>query len=259
MKSLKLALLLGSALIALSPSAFAQTKGGVINVATIGEPPTLDAMASTADLVGIVSQHIFETLYTFDKSWNVTPLLAASLPEVSADGKVYTIKLRTGVKFHDGTDMDSADVVASLKRWTKIASRGKQTASMIASIEAVDPATVKITLNAALCPAGFAAGFQQCRRDHPPERKAAKPDDRSGRYRALHAEGAQGRPVYPAGTFRRLQIAPKATKTAMAVPAINISMKSALFLFRTPIPVSKALFRASSTTSTACRSKPMTG
>ncbi|NTS33779.1 ABC transporter substrate-binding protein [Phyllobacterium sp. BT25] len=152
MKSLKLALLLGSALVALSPSAFAQSKGGVINVATIGEPPTLDAMASTADLVGIVSQHIFETLYTFDKAWNVTPLLAASLPEVSADGKVYTIKLRTGVKFHDGTDMDSADVVASLQRWTQIASRGKQTASMITSIEALDPATVKITLNTPYAP-----------------------------------------------------------------------------------------------------------
>ncbi|MGN6305627.1 MAG: ABC transporter substrate-binding protein, partial [Mesorhizobium sp.] len=40
-------------------------KGGVIDVATVGEPPTLDPMASTADLVGIVTQHIFETLYTF--------------------------------------------------------------------------------------------------------------------------------------------------------------------------------------------------
>ncbi|GGB01914.1 peptide ABC transporter substrate-binding protein [Brucella endophytica] len=152
MKSLKVALLLGSALVALCPAAFAQTKGGVINVATIGEPPTLDAMASTADLVGIVSQHIFETLYTFDKNWNVTPLLAAGLPEITPDGKTYTIKLRTGVKFHDGTDMDAADVVASLKRWTEVASRGKQTASMITSIEAVDPATVKITLNAPYAP-----------------------------------------------------------------------------------------------------------
>jgi peptide/nickel transport system substrate-binding protein len=152
MKSLKLALLLGSALIALSPAAFAQTKGGVINVATIGEPPTLDAMASTADLVGIVSQHIFETLYTFDENWNPTPLLAASLPEISADGKIYTIKLRTGVKFHDGTDMDSADVVASLKRWTQIASRGKQVAPLITSIDAVDASTVRITLNAPHAP-----------------------------------------------------------------------------------------------------------
>lgn len=152
MKSLKLALLLGSALMALSPTAFAQSKGGVINVATIGEPPTLDAMASTADLVGIVSQHIFETLYTFDKNWNVTPLLAASLPKISPDGKIYTIKLRSGVKFHDDTDMDATDVVASLKRWTEIATRGKQVASLITSIEAVDPITVKITLNAPHAP-----------------------------------------------------------------------------------------------------------
>jgi peptide/nickel transport system substrate-binding protein len=152
MKSLKLALLLGSALVALSPAALAQTKGGVINVATIGEPPTLDAMASTADLVGIVSQHIFETLYTFDENWNPTPLLAASLPEISADGKIYTIKLRTGVKFHDGTDMDSADVVASLKRWTQIASRGKQVAPLITAIDAVDASTVRITLNAPHAP-----------------------------------------------------------------------------------------------------------
>ena len=81
-----------------------------------------------ADLVGIVTQHIFETLFTFDKDWKVTPLLAAAMPEVAEGGKVYTIKLREGVKFHDGTDMTSEDVVASLKRWTEQASRGKQTA-----------------------------------------------------------------------------------------------------------------------------------
>ena len=75
MKTL-VAFLLGTALVALPSTLLAQEKGGVINVATIGEPPTLDPMSSTADLVGIVTQHIFETLYTFDKSWNVTPLLA---------------------------------------------------------------------------------------------------------------------------------------------------------------------------------------
>ena len=99
--------LLGTALVALPTTLMAQEKGGVINVATIGEPPTLDPMSSTADLVGIVTQHIFETLYTFDKKWNVTPLLAESLPEISADGKTYTIKLRTGIKFHDNSYMTS--------------------------------------------------------------------------------------------------------------------------------------------------------
>lgn len=144
--------LLGAALVMTPSALMAQEKGGVINIATIGEPPTLDPMASTADLVGIVSQHIFETLYTFDKNWKVTPLLAAALPEISADGKTYTIKLRSGVKFHDNSDMSSADVVASLGRWMKIASRGKQTAPMIDSVTATDPSTVKIMLKQPYAP-----------------------------------------------------------------------------------------------------------
>ncbi|WP_018855583.1 ABC transporter substrate-binding protein [Rhizobium sp. 42MFCr.1] len=149
---MKLAFLVATALIATPSFLLAQEKGGVINVATIGEPPTLDPMTSTADLVGIVTQHIFETLYTFDKKWAVTPLLAESLPEVSADGKTYTIKLRTGIKFHDGSDMASDDVVASLNRWTKLASRGKQAASFIESITATDASTVTIKLKQPYAP-----------------------------------------------------------------------------------------------------------
>ena len=75
------------------------------------------------------------------------------------DGKSYTIKLRTGIKFHDNSDMTSEDVVASLTRWTKIASRGKQAAGFrlqasgfIEAIAAVDPATVKITLRQPYAP-----------------------------------------------------------------------------------------------------------
>lgn len=130
----------------------APAKGGTISVATIGEPPTLDPMTSTADLVGILTQHIFETLYTFDAKWNLTPLLAEKLPEVSADGLTYTIKLRQGLTFHDGAKVSSADAVASLKRWTEIASRGKQAAKLITAIEAPDADTIKITLKQPYAP-----------------------------------------------------------------------------------------------------------
>src|SRR6478609_6457891 len=82
---IKEALLTGVVLLASSP-ALAQS-GGVINVATIGEPPTMDPMVSTADLVGIVTQHFFETLFTFDKNWKVTPLLADGMPEITDGGK----------------------------------------------------------------------------------------------------------------------------------------------------------------------------
>ncbi|MBE7732214.1 ABC transporter substrate-binding protein [Devosia sp. CC-YST696] len=141
-----------AALLSVNAAAFAQTQGGTIDVATVGEPPTLDPMASTADLVGIISQHMFETLYTFDAKWGATPLLAAELPTISEDGLTYTIPLRTGIKFHDGSVMTAADVVASLQRWTRIATRGKQAAEVITSIAATDDATVTITLSAPYAP-----------------------------------------------------------------------------------------------------------
>lgn len=132
--------------------ALAQQKGGAINVATIGEPNTLDPMVAAGDLLGMITQHFYETLYTFDKNWALTPLLAETLPQISDGGKVYTIPLRQGVSFHNGKAMTAQDVVASLKRWTELASRGKLVADNIAAIEATDDKTVKITLKAPFAP-----------------------------------------------------------------------------------------------------------
>src|SRR5664280_2506998 len=47
----------------------------------------------------------------------VIPVLAASLPEVSADGKTYTFTLRTGVKFQDGSPFNAAAVKFNYDRW----------------------------------------------------------------------------------------------------------------------------------------------
>ncbi|UIJ74266.1 ABC transporter substrate-binding protein [Aurantimonas sp. HBX-1] len=126
--------------------------GGIITVATIGEPNTLDPMAATGDLLGMVTQHFLETLYTFDKEWNVTPLLAADLPEISNDGKTVTIPLRQGIKFHNGKTMTADDVVASLERWLKIASRGQLVADKVEKVEATDANTVTISLSAPFGP-----------------------------------------------------------------------------------------------------------
>jgi len=119
---------------------------GVLTVAIIGEPPSLDVMSTTVDLVSTISQHIFETLYTFDAQWKPTPLLAAAPPVISDDGKVYLIKLRKDVKFHDGATMTVADVQASLERWMKTSPRGKQVAAILDSLSAPDDSTIRIAL-----------------------------------------------------------------------------------------------------------------
>lgn len=132
--------------------ALAQPAPSVVTVATIGEPPTLDPVGVTSDLVSIITQHVFETLFTFDGKWALTPLLAAELPVVSADGKSYTITLRKDVTFHDGTPMTAEDVVASLDRWTRLSPRGKSAAAFIEAITVKDAATVVITLKQPYAP-----------------------------------------------------------------------------------------------------------
>ena len=111
-------------------------KGGAANLAMIGEPQSLDPMASTADLVGTIMQHVYETLYTFDSKWNAIPMLADGMPRISADGLVYSINIRKGVKLHSGRELDAQDVVASLKRWMEMAPRGKSIGRDTVTLEA---------------------------------------------------------------------------------------------------------------------------
>jgi ABC-type transport system substrate-binding protein len=130
----------------------APARGGAANLAMIGEPQTLDPMSSTADLVGTIMQHVYELLYTYDANSNVVPMLAESMPTVSKDGLVYAIPLRKGVRFHNGKEMTSADVIASLQRWMEMAPRGKAVAKEIKSLEAKGPNAIVITLNRPYAP-----------------------------------------------------------------------------------------------------------
>ncbi|TMV77212.1 twin-arginine translocation signal domain-containing protein, partial [Thioclava sp. BHET1] len=123
-----------------------------VTVAIIGEPDTLDPMVSTKDVVSIVTQHFVETLYTFDGSWKIAPLLAADLPKISDDGKTYVITLREGVPFHDGSTMSADDVTASLQRWLKVASRGQLVADKVSSIEKTGDHEVTIKMSTAYSP-----------------------------------------------------------------------------------------------------------
>ena len=119
--------------------------GGVVKVAMIGEPPSLDLHTTTAVITQQIMWHVFETLYTYDKQYNPIPLLVDT-HAVSDNGRTYTFTLRKGVKFHNGREMTSDDVVASLSRWGKIATPGKAVWKNVEGIEAKGPHTVVIYL-----------------------------------------------------------------------------------------------------------------
>lgn len=112
------------------------------------EPPHLDPTAGAAAAIDeIVYANVFEGLTRIGPDGSVRPGLAESW-EVSDDGTVYTFKLRTGVKYHDGTDFEATDVVFSLDRARAEDSVNAQKPlfAQINTVEAVDPSTVKITL-----------------------------------------------------------------------------------------------------------------
>ncbi len=90
----------------------------------------------------------------------VEPVLASALPTISADGKTYTFKLRSGVKFHDGTPLNAAAVKFNYDRWAAFPKGDLQdngyyygavfggfgADSNVASVDAPDDSTVVINL-----------------------------------------------------------------------------------------------------------------
>jgi len=119
-------------------------KGGSLRIAMIGEPPTLDLHWASGTIIYEITGHIYETLFTTDVKYETIPHLAEGF-EASDGLKRYVIRLRKGVKFHNGKEMTSADVVASLKRWGKFGT-GKAVFKRVETVEARDPYTVEIRL-----------------------------------------------------------------------------------------------------------------
>jgi peptide/nickel transport system substrate-binding protein len=123
------------------------TQGGTLKVAIIGEPPAVaDATFTTATITNNIAQQAFEGLFALDSAFNPQPLLVSE-HTLSDDGLTFTFKLRTDVTFHDGSPLTAADVVASLNRWGAINGRGKLIYKRMASLTAVDNATVEMVFN----------------------------------------------------------------------------------------------------------------
>lgn len=89
---------------------------------------------------------LYNRLTFLDKGGTPQMELAESVE--SADAKVWTVKLRSGVTFHDGKTLTSNDVVYSLKRHLDpdVGSKVNSIAKQITDVKAVNPLTVEITL-----------------------------------------------------------------------------------------------------------------
>jgi glutathione transport system substrate-binding protein len=115
---------------------------------------TTDPYDANDTLSQAMAKSFYEGLYGFDKDMKMIPVLAESY-DVSKDGLVYTLKLRHGVKFHDGTDFKADAVKVNLDRVTNPDNKLKRYGlynNNIEKTEVVDDYTARITLKTPFSP-----------------------------------------------------------------------------------------------------------
>ncbi len=124
-------------------AAMAQT---TLRIGLAEDPDVLDPTLARTYVGRIVFASLCDKLFDIDDKLNIVPQLALS-HETSQDGKTVTIKLRQGVKFHDGEAMDAEAVKASLERhMTMQGSFRKPELGAVDKVEVADVSTVRLLL-----------------------------------------------------------------------------------------------------------------
>jgi peptide/nickel transport system substrate-binding protein len=116
------------------------------------DPDALDPTTSRFYTTRIVFAALCDKLFDIDEKANIIPQLALG-QETSADGKTMTIKLRSGVKFHDGEPFDAKAAKYSLDRHLNMkGSFRRPEIGVVETVEVVDPLTIKLNLKQPFSP-----------------------------------------------------------------------------------------------------------
>ncbi len=122
------------------------TEGGRIRYGLEAEPEGLDPMRFAFSQAGhAVASAVFDPLVTLDADGKPVPYLAKEITP-NADFTVWTVALPTDVKFHDGTALTAAVVVANLEAYRASVITGPPIHEIITGVAEKDPTHVAITL-----------------------------------------------------------------------------------------------------------------
>ncbi|MBX6742904.1 MAG: ABC transporter substrate-binding protein [Acetobacteraceae bacterium] len=105
----------------------------------------LDPIWTSAIVTQMHGYHVYDTLYAVDGQLRPRPQMAEG-HTVSDDGRVWRIRLREGLKFHDGEPVLARDCAASLARWSKRDPFGQLLGAAVESWRAADDRTLEIRL-----------------------------------------------------------------------------------------------------------------
>jgi peptide/nickel transport system substrate-binding protein len=137
-----------------APSAPAQpaaskgpTLGGTLTIGVRQEAGELDPHKITTNTTSLYARALYEALTKVDVAGNISGVLAEKW-EQSADGKSYTFTLRSGVKFHDGTDFNAEAVKWNVERVMNPATRAfhKSEFDGVSGVEVLGSSSIRINL-----------------------------------------------------------------------------------------------------------------
>ena len=130
----------------------AQAQPSTLRVGLAEDPDVLDPTLARTFVGRIVFSAMCDKLFEVDEKLAIVPQLAAS-HAWSADSKALTIKLRPGVQFHDGEKLDAAAVKYSIERHKTMAGSNRRgELAPVASVDVLDPLTVRLNLSAPFSP-----------------------------------------------------------------------------------------------------------
>jgi len=147
-KRMHQAMLILAWLLASIASANAQT----LRIGLAEDPDVLDPTLARSFVGRIVFASLCDKLFDIDEKLAIVPQLAESY-QWSSDSKALTIKVRPGVTFQDGEKLDAAAVKYSLERHKTMAGSNRRgELAPLASVDVVDPMTVRLNLSAPFSP-----------------------------------------------------------------------------------------------------------
>lgn len=128
-----------------STSDLIPSEGGTLNLSSYS-PDTLNPITTQFSCVRDFLYLIYEGLFIVDEDLSAQGVLADNY-SVSDNNTVYTINLKKGIKFHDGSDFNANDVIDTFKYIQNTDSYYSGNLENVRSYTAADSSTVVITLN----------------------------------------------------------------------------------------------------------------
>jgi len=131
------------AMLVVSPASAAPA--GKVVIAQGVDPTTLDMANQSESPASNVGRHIFDTLYERDPNLKIVPALATEMPKF-VPPSAWEVKLRRGVKFHNGEDFNADSAKFTLERLAQGQGklRGSSFFAPIDRVEIVDPYTIRV-------------------------------------------------------------------------------------------------------------------